>query len=273
MLSLHERHPPRRDNTQRQENGTEDMLVKTVRRGILLSVWTIVISGLVSCASGGAGPAGPGDQWLSGKGFAGRAGWSSTALHLRKQQMRSILRVSQLIRRVPEVRLQPSRANPLGLTRILDGDPGSCALQVYLNGVRMVPRDSLARVDLDARVGVPDLDALELHLGPDGPVYDPEGCGSLLLWNRSMRHVQDPEFSGSIRGQVQSQSPDRVAGVRIGSSGPLQRPDSAGVFSFLGLLPGEYQLEVIVAEGSVGRQSVRVFAFTESQVTLQGRRR
>ena len=273
MLSQYERQPPRRNRTSPQGNGPEEMLVKAVRWSILVSVWMIVLSGLVSCASGGAGTVIPGDPWLAAKGFAGRADWSSTALHLRKQQMRSTLRISQLIRRVPDVRLQPNRANPLGLTRILDEEPGSCALQVYLNGVRMVPRDSLARVDLDARVGVPDLDALELHLGPDGPVYDPEGCGSLLLWNQSMRHVQDPEFSGSIRGQVLSQSPDRVAAVRIGSSGPLQRPDSAGVFLFRGLLPDEYQLEVIVAEGSVGRQSVRVFAFTESQVTLQGRRR
>jgi hypothetical protein len=137
----------------------------------------------------------------------------------------------------------------------------------------MAPRDSLARVDLDARVGVPDLDALELHLGPDGPVYDPEECGSLLLWDQSMRYVGDPEFLGSIRGQVESDPRDAVVGVRIGSSGILQRPDSAGVFAFSGLLPGEYQLEFIITEGSVAHQTVRVYAYKEAQVTLQGRRR
>ena len=183
--------------------------------------------------------------------------------------MRATARISQLIRRVPEVRLQPNRDNPLGLTRVLDGDRGSCVLQVYLNGVRMVHRDSEMRVSLDASVRLPGLDALELHLGPDGPVYDPEGCGSLLLWDQSMQHVEDPEFLGSIRGRIESETPGMVTGVRIEAGGLLQRPDSAGFFFFSGLLPGEYQLEFIIPEQPVVRHSVRVYAYEESQVEMR----
>jgi hypothetical protein len=233
----------------------------------------MAVTVLASCASHGGGVADASDQWLAGKGFAPRGDWGSTALHLRGEQMRATVRISQLLRRVPGVRLQPTRDNPLGLIRVLDEHRGTCVLQVYLNGVRMVPRDSEAQVDLDARVGVPDLDALELHLGPDGPVYDPVGCGSLLLWDRSMRHVRDPEFRGSIRGQVEGESPDAVSGVRIRSSGLLQRPDSAGSFVFSGLLPGEYELEFIVTERPVARERVRVYAYTESQVMLRAIRR
>jgi hypothetical protein len=187
--------------------------------------------------------------------------------------MGSTVRISQLIRRIPEVRLQPNRSNPLGLTRVLDEDRGSCVLQVYLNGVRMVHRDSEARLNLDASVGLPELDALELHLGPDGPVYDPEGCGSLLLWDHSMQHVEDPEFLGSIRGQVESESPDTVVGVRIEAGGLLQRPDSAGFFFFSGLLPGEYQLEFIIPERPVVRYRARVYAYEESRVEMKVQRR
>lgn len=248
------------------------MWLKTVRSTVLVAAWAIVLGGLAGCASPRGGVADPGDQWLTSKGFAARGDWNSTALHLRKQQLRSTLRISQLIRRVPGVRLQPNRGNPLGLTRILDGNRRSCSLQVYLNGVRMAPQDSAARVDLDARVGLPDLDALELHLGPDGPVHDPEGCGSLLLWDHSMQHVNDPAFLGGIRGQVEGEPPGTVVGVRLGSGGPLQRPDSAGFFSFSGLLPGEYELEIVVPGRPVLRHTTRVYAYTESQVRVRRRR-
>jgi hypothetical protein len=137
----------------------------------------------------------------------------------------------------------------------------------------MAPRDADAQVDLDARVGVPDLDALELHLGPDGPVYDPEGCGSLLLWDQSMQHVGDPEFSGSIGGQVESEVTDTIVGVRIGSSGLLQRPDSSGFFFFSELPPGEYEIEFVVRGRPVVRHRARVYAYMESQVELRAQRR
>ena len=246
---------------------------KTASRAIHAGVCALLFTGLTSCAPTRGPRAGASDQWLARKGFAERGEWSSTALHLRAQQMRSTVRISQLIRTVPGVRLQPSRDNPLGLIRVWDENREPCVLQVFLNGVRMVPRDPGDRVDLDARVGVPGLDALELHLGPDGPVYDPEGCGSLLLWDHGMQHVGGPEFLGSIRGQVESESPDEVVGVRIGSDGPVQRPDAAGFFRFSGLRPGEYDLEFIISGQPVTHQSARVYAYMESKIELQGRRR
>jgi hypothetical protein len=88
-----------------------------------------------------------------------------------------------------------------------------------------------------------------------------------------MRHVDGPEFLGSISGQVVGESPDTVVGVRIGPDGPLQRPDAQGFFSFSGLLPGEYQMEFIIPGQPVVRRSARVYAFTESQVVVEGRRR
>jgi hypothetical protein len=249
------------------------MLVKLLRWTFFVPAWTVFLAGVASCASHGGQVAVSSDLWLAEKGFETRGDWGSAALHLRGQQMRSTFRISQLIRRVPDVRLQPTRDNPLGLSRVLDEDRGSCVLPVYLNGVRMAPRDAEARVDLDARVGVPNLDALELHLGPDGPVYDPGGCGSLLLWDESMQHVRDPEFSGSIRGQVESDVADAVVGARIGASGLLQRPDSAGFIFFSGLLPGEYEIEFVVQGRPVVRHRARVYAYLESRVELGVRER
>ncbi|GMV04241.1 MAG: hypothetical protein AMXMBFR53_05220 [Gemmatimonadota bacterium] len=242
----------------------------TPRRAALVSLG-LLVAGLGGCASRQGSAAIPVDDWLAGKGFPSRGDWPSAALHLRGPQLRSTLRISELLRRVPQVRLRPGPANPLGLTRVLDDPGATCVLQVYLNGVPMVVRDAETRVDLDARVGVPDLDALELHLGPGGPVYDAEGCGSLLLWDRSMRHVEDPPFVGSLRGRVVGLPADTVSGVRIGPDGELRPPDSAGSFDFPGLLPGEYPVEVVLRGGAVLRRTARVYAHVESSVELRVR--
>lgn len=245
----------------------------TPRRVALVSLGTLLAAALAGCAARQGSAAISGDEWLAGKGFPSRGDWPSTALHLRGPQLRSTLRISELLRRVPEVRLRPGPANPLGLTRVLDDPGATCVLQVYLHGVPMVVRDADARVDLDGRVGVPNLDALELHLGPEGPVRDPEGCGSLLLWDRSMRHVEDPEFVGSIRGRVEGVPIDGEIGVRLGTGGTLQRPDPGGTFAFGGLLPGKYELEVVLRGETALRHVTRVYAHWESSVELRIRPR
>lgn len=183
--------------------------------------------------------------------------------------MRGHPRISDLIRGIRGVRFRPGPANPLGLTWVRDGGRAPCALGVFLNGVPLVPRDPEARYDLDGRVGVAELDGLELHLGPEGPAYDPEGCGSLLLWDRSMRHVDDPAFVGGIRGRVVGGSPDAGVEVRIGPEGALQRVTASGSFSFTELLPGEYQLEFVVSGRVVALHVARVYAGADSEVEVR----
>lgn len=236
---------------------------------VLVSLGAPVVAALAGCASAGGHAPATSDRWLADRGFPSRGAWPSAALHLRGPQLQSTLRLSQLLRRVPEVRLQPTRENPLGLTRILDGEGASCVLGVHLNGVPMVPRGADARVDLDARVGVPDLDALELHLGPEGPVFDLQGCGSLLLWDRSMRHVEDPEFEGSVRVVVTDAPEGPGVGVRLGADGALRPLDADGSCVFEGLLPGAYPVELVVPGAATLRHTARVYAHVESTVELR----
>lgn len=243
------------------------MVYKIARRTAFI-VWWVAAAGLQGCASNPRASV-SNDRWLTGKGFATRSDWSSTALHLRRQQMRNTVRISQLLRRVPRVRLQPSPENPLGLTRVLGGDEGTCVLHVYLNGLRLAPRDTGERIDLDARVGVPDLDALELHLGTEGPVLDPDGCGSLLLWDQSMKHVGDPDFVGSITGRLEGDLPDAPVHVQLRPDGPMLRVEASGRFSFAGLLPGAYQLEFTVEGRPVALHTARVYANSESLVDVR----
>jgi hypothetical protein len=187
--------------------------------------------------------------------------------------MRGHPRISDLIRGIRDVRFRPGPANPLGLTWVRDGGRAPCALGVFLNGVPLVPRDPGARYDLDGRVGVAELDALELHLGPEGPAYDQEGCGSLLLWDRSMRHVDDPAFVGGVRGRVLGELPDAGVEVRIGPEGVLTSVPASGSFTFTGLLPGEYELQFVTSGRTVARHVARIYAgaVSEVEVRVEGR--
>ena len=243
------------------------------RFGVAVMGIGVLVLGVSGCATSSAGAPASTSAWLAGKGFGQRADWASTALHLRGPQMQESLRLSRLLRTVRDVRLRPGPDNPLGLTRILDGGQGTCVLPVYLNGVPLVPSDPTAQVDLDGRVGLAELDGLELHLGPEGPVYDLAGCGGLLLWDRSMRHVDDPAFVGGIRGRVRGDIPDEGVDVRIGAAGPLQRVGASGSFTYAGLLPGAYDLEFIIPGQPVLRYTARVYAGMDVEVEVRVARR
>ena len=258
---------------------------RTQDRTVLVALVTIALAGLLSCASRGSFAADPADgyhdsdapdqpeEWLSGTGFEERRGWSSAVLHLGTPELDSIVRISDAIRQVPGVKLRPNSGNPWGLSRVFDGDRGSCDVPVYVNGARTALRDFGAQLDLDAFVRSLKPEALELHLGPDGPLHDPEGCGCLILWDLGVRREVDWEFVGSIRGRVRSEHLDTAARVRLEPGGLLQQLDSAGTFLFSGLLPGEYQLGIMIPERPVVRQSVRVYAFEESRTEIEVIRR
>jgi hypothetical protein len=233
------------------------------------------------CASASGGAGGGREGWLRGNGFRGRGDWSSAVLHLDQGELGPSRRFAEILRQVPGIRVRPRPGNLWGVERLGVPSGAPCPVSVYLNGSRLVQSAPQARVSLDALISAPSLDGLELHLGPDGPLWEADGCGSLLLWAWDRRGPDDQPFRGSIRGRIRSVRPDTAVAVRVrrarsgrpGESAAADTTlhlDSEGAFALEGLLPGPYRLEILGPEGApaasrvLGRQDLRIYAFRES---------
>jgi hypothetical protein len=125
------------------------------------------------------------------------------------------------------------------------------------------------RISVDEILPMRVIDGLEYHIAPDGPVYEEDGCGSLLLWSREMRTRQDRTLRTSIAGRVLSSRPDTVLRVELEPMGRHQTPRSDGEFSFPDLLPGEYELVFVTDSGPVARLKARAYGFRESRFELE----
>lgn len=151
-------------------------------------------------------------------------------------------------------------------------DPASgetCEIHLYVNGARHARSRSGAQIGLDEVVPKYLIDGLEYHHAPDGPVYERDGCGSLLVWSERLRTPHDRLFHSSIIGKVESAPPDSVLQFRIEPGGGKEVPDQTGRFSVPGLLPGEYEVSFHTSGGPVTGQALRVYAFVESEVQVQ----
>jgi len=147
------------------------------------------------------------------------------------------------------------------------GDP--CEIHLYVNGARHALSRSGAQIGLDEIVPKYFIDGLEYHLAPNGPVYERDGCGSLLVWSERLRTPHDRLFHSSIIGKVESAPPDSVLQLTIEPGGIKLVPDQTGRLSVPGLLPGEYEVSFHTSGGPVTGQAVRVYAFLESEVQVQ----
>lgn len=246
-----------------------------MRTALLLA--SILTSGAVAgCVHRTPGTA-RADSLLSSVGFDQRAAWGSAVLHIGPGEMEDDADLVDVIRTRGGVQIAPTAANPWGVARRRAG-ARSCAVQVYLNGLRVVPRDFGASLDFGDFLDLRRIDAVELHVGSDGPLHDPTGCGSLLLWSHvwtcrapgaACRMLDHPEFVGGVEGRVLGTEDVGAVAVRVEPSGRRTVPDADGGFSFTRLLPGAYELVVMSSDGPVGRHPVRVFAFEQVRVELR----
>jgi len=212
---------------------------------------------------------GPDTGWLESTGFPDRGTWLSSALHLERSEIRRSDRISVLLTGAPGVRMERRTREGWGVYQTRPGTGDVCAIHVYLNGDRVEPAVSENPFTLDYFVPAALLDGLELHLGEGGPTYEEDGCGSLLLWSEELRRQGDGPFRGSLVGRVWSEPPDTVVRARIEPDGAVEEVGPDGGFSFLELLPGEYELVFLSHNGPVTRRALRVFAHRESVVEVE----
>ncbi len=254
-------------------------------------LWILV----AGCATPTAGTGPASDlAWLSSVGFPGREGWESTALFLERREIPPSGTFTVLLQDVPNIRIDRRPRGGWGVGEIRPQLGDTCAVHVYLNGTRIEVADLKAPIPLDSFVPARALDGLELHVGGEGPTFEPDGCGVLLLWSAEMRRREDLPFRGRVEGRVRSTSPDSIVGLELETQGgavalELEPPGSAvalepglpvaavvpdpeGGFEFRDLLPGTYRLWFLGAGGRITGQDVRVYAHQVSRVDVEMRR-
>ena len=241
------------------------------RRGLGLALMCSVTSGC-SASPHSSTPA-PHEDWFSDTGFLERATWASAELHLSGEEIGASSRLTDLLRHHEGIQIRRLSREGWG---VIQHDPSGtdlCEVHFSLNGNRLVRSLAGPRFTIDDLVPSRTIDGLEYHVGPDGPTFEADGCGRVLIWSADLRRRYERPFRGSILGQVRSSRPDTVIQVELLPSRRSYTPNPAGDFAFLGLLPGEYRVTYLSPSGQITEQLVRVFAFRESMLELDIRSR
>ena len=240
--------------------------------------WTVVgaLGGAFLLAQGGCTPGGrplvdtgSSSFWLASTGFDQRADWPSTVLHLGRDEMGGATRITYLLDRTPEVAALPARGEGWGVhLQPEDGEPG-CELDVRVNGVERRRRPTSQARSVNAVMAARRLSGLEIHAGTEGPVQDPDGCGTLLLWSEEAREAGEPPFRGRVVGRIRGNAADTVVAVRLEPDGQRIRPDQEGRYELAGVVPGVYEVVFMAASGPLLRRRARVYAFADARVDLE----
>jgi hypothetical protein len=178
-------------------------------------------------------------------------------------------RLSALFQGLQGIRVQTSSIHGFGIEEIRQDGDGNCVVHVYVNGRRLHRSPTGERVSLDEVFPVRVMDGLEYHAAPDGPVFEEDGCGSLLLWSQELRTPQDRTLHTSIVGRVLSSPPDTVRQVELEPVGRRQAVGPDGEFAFRDLLPGEYEVVFLTDTRPIARLRARIFAFRDSRFDLE----
>ncbi len=232
----------------------------------------LLVAGVLGCASARSSGSEDDSGLIDDTGFHERSMWPSTVLHLEQEEIVAAEGITELVLEVPGIFVGPGPRNTWSLMRVKEASGDTCALSAYLNGYRLDLRSSGFRLGLDSFLTPTELDALELHIGPSGPVFDENDCGSLLLWSHRHRSPSEPPFRGSIQGHIHSAAPDTVIQIRLHPGESAAVPGANGEFSFLGLRPGLYTLTPVSPGGPISPHSVRVYAHEVSRVEMNVRR-
>jgi hypothetical protein len=183
--------------------------------------------------------------------------------------MASSRRISDLFQGLEGIRVRTSSIHGFGIEEIREEGEGSCLVHVYVNGRRLHRSPTGEPVSLDEFFPVHVMDGLEYHAAPEGPIFEEDGCGSLLLWSQVLRTRQDRTLHTSIEGRVLSSPPDTVLQVELEPVGKRQAVGPDGEFAFRGLLPGEYEVVFLTDTRPIARLHARIFAFRESRFDLE----
>lgn len=221
---------------------------------------------LGACTGGGPRTLAPERSWIESTGFPERGDWPSVSLHLSRTQMATVRRLSDLLRRDTTLVLRPPFGEAWGVHRRLTGNVAGCALNVMLNGVQMIRVREDRLLALDGLARPRELDGIEVHHGAEGPVHDPAGCGTVLLWTERITGAGDEPFVGRIVGMVAGEQADAVVEVRLDPVGLRTRPDREGRFEFFEVLPGAYDVVYLSATGPLARRSARVYAYSDTEL-------
>ncbi len=141
-------------------------------------------------------------------------------------------------------------------------------MAVHFNGAEVRRQRAGGDWTLDFVVPMRDLDGIEIHVGPQGPLIDASGCGVLLLWSEAAARGGQAQFYGSIEGIFWGTREADV--VEVVLEGRDQRADltGGGTFVFREVLPGLREVVVRTADEIVGRDTVRVYAFAKSAIDI-----
>lgn len=222
---------------------------------------------LVGCASPGGGGASTRDQWLEDTGFPERAGWESSILHLDGGRIPDTSRLTELVRQAPGVTVRAPRGESWGIQRQLPDDR-ACDVAVVLNGVRLERLRAGGDWTVDFVARARDLDGIELHVGPGGPLLEESECGVLLLWSSVAAMKAPVPFHGSIEGILWGERVDAVTEVVLEGTGRRAEVGPTGEFGFSDVLPGLRWVVVRTEDGATVRDSVRVYAFASSSTGI-----
>lgn len=234
-------------------------------------VWAC--AGLWACAGGprtldtSSGSGGdPASRLLETVGFEQRADWPSTVLHVDAAAIGTRSSLSALLRRADRVQLRRPEGTEWGLHLVDAQGKNPCPVAVHINGSRFgrapTPGSTLT---LDALISLDAVAGLELHEGTEGPIIPGLECGSLLIWSPEADPVYG--FFGEITAVVQGSAAERVTAVVLEPGTVEGRRE--GRYTFFSVLPGEYEVHFLGSGRPLDVQSVRAYAFAESEVSLE----
>ena len=166
-----------------------------------------------------------------------------------------------------ELRLHPTAE----WSRFPDIDD-SCELDFYLNGSLVRQRiDDIWEMQIHRMLEPRYVTGIEVFEGSSSPVGAPEDCGYILLWVTRLRHRDDPEFTGNMRGQViglDETAPDSVE-VRVQPGGIEARLDDQGHFDFGPLPPAVYVIEASIPDWGTWSTQVELRARATVDVVIE----
>ena len=214
------------------------------------------------------GPTPSASGWLSETGFPERATWESAEFHRFGWQLPPSGTLANLLNSQDGLRVRSTSRVGWGIQESRSPFSKICEVHVYVNGSEYVPSAAGGPINIDQVIPMHLIDGLEYHRGPNGPVLAVDGCGSLLIWSQDLRTPDDPAFRGHIVGRVTSSANNPVSEIEV-LKDIRSLPSEGGRYSFLGLLPGPYEVLFRTASGSVHRQEVRVYAYEETRLDVQ----
>lgn len=149
----------------------------------------------------------------------------------------------------------------------------SCELDFYLNGSLVRQRiDDIWEVQIHRMLEPRVVTGIEVFEGSSSPVGAPEDCGYILLWVTRLRHRDDPDFTGTVRGRVLGLGdliPADSVVLRIQPGLAEARLDDQGRFDFGPLPPAVYVIEASIPDWGTWSTQIELRARAAVDVVIE----